>query len=199
MITPVRALRRALMLFLLFPAVLLPCDSIALAAEVDEAPGTYGAEEDKEQSFSTGTRFFDDANFSGGAYFMMRDRRRKDLNSGNYNTNLEHSSIQGSAEINSGFIGDFIGADFGAFGSHDIHNGGSIDHEMNFVPWRDPWHMDWSKTHTQNAASVYKPLAKAKAGPAWARASAPLSKSAWCSGRVTCAGSRSCSTQSGGR
>lgn len=152
---------------LAFTALMCTCPAQALE---DEAPGTYGAEEDKEKSFSTGTAFFDDAEFSGGVYFMLRDRRRKELTTGRYKKNLDHITTQASGEINSGFIGDFIGADFGFFGSNDIHQSAGIDHEMNFVPWRDPWHMDWSKTRTDDNVSIYKALIKAKLGSAWVRA-----------------------------
>ena len=143
--------------------------SLALADE-DTAPATAGAEEGKKRSFSTGTVFFDDASLSGGAYYFRRSRKRYDVDLDRYMTNLDHSTLQANVDFTSGFLGEAIGIDFAVFGSTDTHNHGAVDHEMNFIPWSDPWHPDWSKTKTKDGFSIYKAALKAKAGPAWGRA-----------------------------
>ncbi len=78
--------------------------------------------------------------------------------------------MQAGADFISGFAGGFLGVDLGAFGTYDLYNHASPDHEMSFFPWRDPWHADWSKKDPENGASLYKAHLKAKAGPAWAKA-----------------------------
>ena len=150
--------------------VLLACCLFAspALAEEDLTPATEGSE--SRQSFSTGTNFFDDAEINGGLYSFRRYRTRYDVSTGSYETNLNHWSLQAGAEFSSGFIGDVIGFDFGAFASHDPFNKGAVDHEMGFVPWSDPWHPDWSKKNTKDDASIYRAAVKAKAGPVWGKA-----------------------------
>ena len=148
-------------------ALLSPCPALA---EEDTAPATAGAEEGKKRSFSTGTDFFDDAALSGGVYYFQRDRRRYDMAQDKYATNLEHTTLQGNVDFSSGFLGGVVGLDFAVFGSTDVHNNGAVDHEMNFEPWSDPWHMDWSKTKTKDGVSIYKAAIKTKTGPVWAKA-----------------------------
>mgnify|MGYP003623262074 CR=1 FL=1 len=149
------------LLGLLFP--------LPVFAETDTAPATNGAEEEKQKSFSTGTSFFDEAGLSGGVYYFQRDRRRLDPASGRFENNLNHATLTGAAEFTSGFAEGILGADFGIFGTTDIKSTGAPDHEMNFVPWGNPWRPDWSKTRTQDGVSVYKAQLKAKAGPVWAQ------------------------------
>ncbi|MDL2266582.1 OprD family outer membrane porin [Desulfovibrio sp. OttesenSCG-928-G15] len=136
----------------------------------DLAPATTGAEQEKKRSFSTGTSLFDDADITGGLYYFQRDRRRYDVDEHRYMNNINHATVQANADLVSGFLGEFIGFDFGVFGSHDIKSTGSPDHEMNFFPWHNPWNPDWSKRRTRDGMSIYKALVKAKAGPIWARA-----------------------------
>ena len=142
--------------------------AVPAAANEDLAPETQG--QDSREAFRTGTRFFDEAEVSGGLYFFRRDRRRYDVDKGRYGTNLNHASVQANADFVSGFAGGWLGFDFGVFGSHDLMNKGAVDHEMGFEPWGDPWHPDWSKRRTDGGVSVYKAALKAKAGPAWAKA-----------------------------
>ena len=114
--------------------------------------------------------FLHDSTFSATLYYFQRYRDRLDVNRGDYGINLSHASGQLSLDFESGYAEDIIGVDFGIFGSMDFYNDGSVDHEMNFFPWRNPWQPDWTQTKTKDAASVYKALIKVKAGPAWARA-----------------------------
>lgn len=161
----VRALTFALLLLTLLQAAPQPA-----GATDDLAPATQGEEEDKKRSFSTGTNIFDDADLSGGVYYFQRDRRRHDPKRGRYTNNLNHATVQANADFASGFAGDVLGFDFAVFGSHDIKNTGSVDHEMNFFPWRNPWRPDWSKNRTEDGVSIYKASIKAKAGDFWGRA-----------------------------
>ena len=115
------------------------------------------------------TPFLRDSTLSGALYYFQRYRNRYNVDEDRYMTNLNHASTQVSAEFNSGYLGGFIGIDFGAFGSLDFYNRGSPDHEMNFFPWNNPWEADWSKTDTQNGASIYKANVKMRAGPVWGK------------------------------
>ncbi len=110
--------------------------------------------------------FLDDALISGGAYFFARNRERYNMNKERYTTNLHHITGQVSAEFNSGWLAETIGLDVGAFGAYDFQNSGSPDHEMNFVPWSNPWSPDWSAKEAENGASLYKAQLRLQAGPA---------------------------------
>ncbi len=160
--------RRALVVCAFFAALALHIPPAF--AEEDTAPATAGMEEEKKRSFSTGTDFFDDAGVSGGIYYFQRDRRRYNPETGDYHVNLNHATAQANAEFVSGFAGGVVGVDFGVFGSADLKNSGAVDHEMNFLPWGDPWHPDWSNTETKDGFSIYKAHLKAKGGPVWGKA-----------------------------
>ena len=97
--------------------------AVPAAANEDLAPETQGL--DSREAFRTGTRFFDEAEVSGGLYFFRRDRRRYDVDKGRYGTNLNHASVQANADFVSGFAGGWLGFDFGVFGSHDLMNKGA--------------------------------------------------------------------------
>ncbi len=143
---------------------LLP--SVVVAAEAEDlAPATRG--QNSRRGFTTGTRFFDDADISGGVYFFRRDRRRYDVETKRYATNLNHATAQANVDFVSGFVGDHLGFDFGVFAAHDALNKGAVDHEMGFVPWGNPWHPDWSRRKTEDGASVYKAALKFRADSTW--------------------------------
>ncbi|UQZ89716.1 hypothetical protein C4J81_11070 [Deltaproteobacteria bacterium Smac51] len=115
--------------------------------------------------------FFRDMKFNANLYYFQRYRDRYDLESDRYGVNLDHATAQLSLDLQSGWLNDLIGFDFGIFGAYDFRNkSASADHEMNFVPWRDPWHAKWDRIKNKDAASVYKALVKVKSGPVWARA-----------------------------
>jgi len=151
---------------LFFFLCLLPASLRAADAD-DLAPGTKGQE--SRRAFTTGTRFFDDAEITGGVYMYRRDRQRYDPASKRYVTNLNHATGQANVDFVSGFLGDSFGFDFGVFGSHDLLNKGAVDHEMSFVPWGNPWHPDWNKNKTEDGVSVYKAALKAKVDADWGR------------------------------
>lgn len=134
-------------------------------------PGQLLAEDEKAvEAAPENGGFWADSQFNATFYYFQRYRDRLDISRGDYGINLSHASTQLSLDFESAYLEDIIGFDFGIFGSMDLYNDGSVDHEMNFFPWRNPWQADWSKTETKDAASVYKALVKIKAGPAWARA-----------------------------
>lgn len=153
---------------------LIGCLAASLAprafAEDETAPATAGAEEGKKRSFSTGADLIDDGILSGGIWYFQRDRRRYNVETRQYENNLNHATLTANLDFTSGFLGDVIGFDIAVFGTHDIKNTGSPDHEMNFFPWGDPWHPDWSQSNARDGTSVYKAAVKLKAGPVWAKA-----------------------------
>ena len=142
----------------------------SVPATAHEGPPPAQEEHGPQKLRHTGTPFLDDADISGGMYYFWRDRLRYDPATKDYDTNLNHGSLQANAEFVSGYLGGLIGVDFGVFGSHDIFNHGAVDHEMGFEPWHDPWHPDWGNTSTIDGFSVYKAAVKLKAGPVWAKA-----------------------------
>ncbi len=160
---------KPLAVFFLIACLAAPFASPA-SAEDETAPATAGAEEGKKRSFSTGTALIDDGVLSGGLWYFQRDRRRYDVNTRRYENNLNHATLTANLDFTSGFLGGVIGFDIAVFGTHDIKNTGSPDHEMNFFPWGDPWHPNWDKTDARDGTSVYKASVKLKAGPVRAKA-----------------------------
>ncbi len=153
------------------PVIILLCLSPCPAMAADDTdPPLKDAQESKKRSFSTGTAFFDDAAANANLFYFQRYRARYALGGERYRTNLDHATAEAGAEFISGFIGGVAGLDFGAFGAVDFYNHGAPDHEMNFVPWRDPWHPKWDRTDNLDGASIYKANLKFKAGPVWGRA-----------------------------
>ena len=125
---------------------------------------------------STGNAFFDDAKITGGIYAFSRKRDRYQIKDGDGNPvekmvkNLDHTSVQTSIDISSGYLNDFFGVDFGAFAAADLTQNAGVDHEMNFVPWKNPYDPIWARDKADNGASIYKAALKFKVANAWARA-----------------------------
>ncbi len=113
--------------------------------------------------------FFRDGQWNATLYYFQRYRDRYNVDTQEYATNLSHASTQASFNFQSGYWRDFIGADFGVFASADLYNRGSPDHEMNFFPWDDPWHPDWTQKDARDGMSIYQAALKLKAGPFWAQ------------------------------
>ncbi len=162
--TAVFALRLAL------PVLLVLAGTLSAPAAEDLAPPLHGAAAEQKKSFSTGTAFFDDANVGGNLYYFQRKRMRYALSDNHWHNNLDHATVNAGGEFTSGFAGGVLGFDFGAFLAYDLWNSNIPFHEMNFFPWRDPWHADWSDQYVDNGASVHKAHLKAKIGSAWAKA-----------------------------
>lgn len=115
--------------------------------------------------------FWRDTVFKADLYYFQRYRDRYDVAAERYGVNLDHSTAQISLDIESGWLNEVIGFDFGVFGAYDFRNqSASADHEMNFVPWKNPWQPDWARIENKDSASVYKALVKVRGGPFWARA-----------------------------
>ena len=114
--------------------------------------------------------FFKDASFEATLYYFQRYRDRMNVGKDRYAVNLSHATTQLALDFESGYISEFLGFDFGIFGASDFYNKGDPGHEMNFFPSRDPWTSYGNKKRAKDGVSVYKALAKVKAGPVWARA-----------------------------
>lgn len=119
---------------------------------------------------STGNAFFDDASVTGGIYAFSRKRNRYNPTDDKFDTNLDHTSVLGNIDFSSGYIGGIVGLDLGVYGSMDLQQAASPDHEMNFFPWDDPYNPDWSQKETKDRASFYKAALKFKFANAWAKA-----------------------------
>ena len=94
--------------------------------------------------------------FSGELMYFQRHRERYRIDEDRYATNLHHRTVQARLDYASPFAADAFGIDLGAFAAVDLENDGSPDHEINFLPWRDPWSADWSRRHAKNGASLYR-------------------------------------------
>lgn len=137
----------------------------------DDTGPVYEEQESTHKNFfNTGISFFDDAKMGGGLYYFQRKRQRFNMQKNDWKNNLDHATIQGAINFDSGYLDDVVGFDVGAFFSDDIRHKAAVDHEMNFVPWGNPWNPDWSKTDTVDGWSLYKANLKLKLGPAWGRA-----------------------------
>ena len=99
---------------------------------------------------------------SGGVIYFYRDRDRLDVTDDRFHSNLNHQTFVRNIGLKTPYFGSVIGIDFAVFGATDIYNYNSPDHEINFFPWRDPWHADYSKTTAQNGASIYNENIKLK-------------------------------------
>lgn len=153
----------------LYALCLVPVAGSALASD-DTNPPLHDAEESQERSFSTGTAFFDDGKVTGSFYYFQRKRMRYSLADDRYHNNLDHATTGVGAEFSSGFIGDVIGVDVGAFTAHDLWNSNLAFHELSFFPARDPWHINWGAEHPDNGVSLHKALVKVRHGNAWGKA-----------------------------
>lgn len=59
--------------------------------------------------------FIDDSTLTGGIYYWQRERDRKDVTTGNYETNLNHSTWNANLDFSSGYAADMFGIDIAAF------------------------------------------------------------------------------------
>lgn len=128
----------------------------------DMAREISGEEQAGQKIFNTGTAFFDEASIGGGVYYFQRKRERYNITDDRWENNLDHSTVQAALHFDSGWTGDGwlqLGFDLGVYGSKDLNNDGSPDHEMNFVPWSSPWRADYG-SDTSGGFSIYKANAK---------------------------------------
>ena len=160
---PGKLLRRGLFAALAL-ALVLPGASFA-SDETD--PPLHDVEESQERSFSTGTKFFDDGKVTGNLYYFQRKRMRRSNEDDKWHNNLDHATTGIGAEFSSGFVGDFVGVDVGAFSATDLWDSDRPFHELSFFPARDPWSIDWGARHAQNGVSLYKGLVKFRHDETW--------------------------------
>ena len=117
---------------------------------------------------------FPAGSLSGSVMYFQRHRERYRVDESRFGSNLHHSTLQTSVDYASPFWQDNIGLDLGVFATTDLVNTASPDHEMNFFPWDDPWHPDWSKKDARDGISLYRANLKARAnfegGDLWGKA-----------------------------
>ncbi|SBW06304.1 conserved exported hypothetical protein [uncultured delta proteobacterium] len=147
-------------------AVLIALPRPAAASDETDPP-LHDVEESQERSFSTGTKFFDDGKVTGNFYYFQRKRMRKSNEDDRWHNNLDHATTGVGAEFSSGFIGDVIGVDVGAFSATDLWSSGRPFHELAFFPARDPWSINWDATHPDNGVSMHKALVKFRHNETW--------------------------------
>lgn len=151
---------------LLVPACLaLACPGVALASD-ELAPGTAVPVEPEEKTgLKTGIPFFDDITVAGNLYYFQRKRTRKNLETGRYARNLDHATVNASADLDTGLIGGVAGFNFGVFGARDLYSNASPYHEMAFFPSSDPFRPNWDATRSRSGVSVYKGYLRLEPGP----------------------------------
>lgn len=142
----------------------------ASAADDDPLPPEAAEFEQKESALNTGMAFFDDGSLGGGVYYFQRKRQRYNTEEGDWQNNLSHATVTGQILAESGLIGDTIGFDLGLYYTRDLYSHAAVDHEMNFVPWDDPYHPNWSEENTKNGASIHRALVKLRHDGLWANA-----------------------------
>ncbi|CAK7059051.1 MAG: Chitoporin [Desulfovibrio sp.] len=161
---------RILRLALAFAVVGLAFAAAPAVASEDTDPPLHDVEESQQRSFSTGTAFFDDGKITGSLYYFQRKRMRESLSDDRYHNNLDHATYGIGAEFSSGFIGDFIGVDIGAFTATDLWHSKLPYHELSFFPTRDPWSNNWDSQYPDNGVSLHKALVKFRHKSTWAKA-----------------------------
>ena len=57
---------------------------------------------------ASATGFIDDSSLTGGIYYWQRQRDRKDVSTGEYKTNLSHSTWNANLDFSSGYAADVI-------------------------------------------------------------------------------------------
>ncbi len=149
--------------------VILSACRIAMFALLIPAAASAEMTWEPEEPQDIPNPLFDDAEIRANLYYFQRDRKRLNIDTGKYEKNLHHSTIQSNIEISSGYAADTVGFDFAAFVTKDIENSGSPGHEISFFPWRDPWHADWSKADAKNGSSIYRAHLKLKHAAHWAK------------------------------
>ncbi|WP_408646899.1 multidrug transporter [Vibrio aphrogenes] len=148
----------------------------ALAAD-DVAPNdpAVAGEGIPEKPYEGG--FFEDATVNGAVNIWMRDRTRAKIVDGHQTpkyTNLDHGSIYTGLDIKSGYAADVVGLDINVYGTFDMWNNGSPDHEMNFWNVDNPYDMTpgsntgcegtWDSSCTDNGAAFQTAAVKFKFG-----------------------------------
>jgi hypothetical protein len=113
--------------------------------------------------------FIDDSTLTGGIYYWQRERDRKDVTTGNYETNLNHSTWNANLDFSSGYAADMFGIDIAAFTAIEMAENHDSGHpnEIAFSSKNKGYDEDYSGD--KSGISLYKAAAKFKYGPVWAR------------------------------
>lgn len=113
--------------------------------------------------------FVDDSKMTGGIYYWQRERDRKDVTTGDYETNLSHSTWNVNLDFSSGYAADMFGLDIAAFGAIEMAENHDSGHpnEIAFSSKNKTYDEDYSGD--KSGVSLYKAAAKFKYGPVWAR------------------------------
>lgn len=152
--------------------------SSAVYAADDVAPNdpAIAGEGVAEKPYEGG--FFEDATVNGAINVWMRDRTRAKIDANGHQTpkytNLDHGSIYAGLDIKSGYAKDIVGLDLNVYGTFDMWNNGSPDHEMNFWNVNNPYEMSpgtntgcdgtWDSSCTDNGAAFQTAAIKVKLG-----------------------------------
>ncbi|WP_373876075.1 chitoporin ChiP [Pragia fontium] len=121
-------------------------------------------------SAEEGKGFIEDSTLTGGIYYWQRERDRKDISTGHYETNLSHSTWNANLDFNSGYAADMFGLDLGVFTAIEMGEAHDSGHpnEIAFSSKNRTYEEDYSGD--KSGISLYRAAAKFKYGPVWARA-----------------------------
>lgn len=114
--------------------------------------------------------FIDDSTLTGGVYYWQRQRDRKDVETGEFKTNLSHATWNANLDFTSGYAADMFGIDVAAFTAIEMAESSESGHpnEIAFSSRNRTYDEDYSGD--KSGISLYKAAGKFKYGPVWARA-----------------------------
>ncbi len=114
--------------------------------------------------------FIDDSTLTGGVYYWQRQRDRKDVETGEFKTNLSHATWNANLDFSSGYAADMFGIDVAAFTAIEMAESSESGHpnEIAFSSRNRTYDEDYSGD--KSGISLYKAAGKFKYGPVWARA-----------------------------
>ncbi|AHG21587.1 chitoporin [Chania multitudinisentens RB-25] len=114
--------------------------------------------------------FIDDSTLIGGVYYWQRQRDRKDVETGEFKTNLSHATWNANLDFSSGYAADMFGIDVAAFTAIEMAESSESAHpnEIAFSSRNRTYDEDYSGD--KSGVSLYKAAGKFKYGPMWARA-----------------------------
>lgn len=152
--------------------------SSSLLAADDVAPNdlSVAGEGVVEKPYEGG--FWEDSSINAAVNVWMRNRDRAWVDDTGHEhgkrTNLDHGSIYAGVDFKSGYIWDVVGLDLNVYGTFDMWNEGSPDHEMNFWDVDNPYDQTphtstgcqgtWDSSCTENGASFQTAALKIKLG-----------------------------------
>lgn len=115
------------------------------------------------ESFASG--FIEDSELNGGIYYWQRERDRKDVDTGEYKTDLAHGTWNANLNFSSGYFADTFGVDIAAFTAIEMleSSGSSHPNEIAFSSSQRAYSEEWRGD--KSGISLYKAAAKLKGGP----------------------------------